>query len=335
MQNVVVLEGDGIGPEIVSATRRVLDAMGAELEYDVQPAGEAAAAEFGTPMPEATIAAIREAGVALKGPLTTGVAKGYRSLNVMLRQELGLYANVRPARTLPGVTGPLAGNPDINLVIVRENTEDLYIGRERTEGDTAIAEKVITKSASRRAAIFAFELAKQHGYTRVTTVHKANILKETDGLFLRESQRVAERYPDITHDDLIADNAAQWLVRDPASFGVLLCPNFLGDLFSDLTATLVWNGIGLGPSGQYGKDAAVFEAIHGTAPAIAGKNLANPTALMLSAVMLLEHIGQRDAAERMRSAIERVYAETDIRTGDLGGNATTSDFADAVIRMRE
>ena len=349
MSTIVVLEGDGIGPEIVSATRRVVDALGVGIAWDVRPAGEAGyrpvpgeAAEtaFGTPMPKETIAAIRECGVALKGPLTTGVAKGYRSLNVLLRQELGLYANVRPARTLAGVAGPLKGDPAVDLVIVRENTEDLYIGRERVEGDTAIAEKVITKQASRRAAIFAFELAKQHGYPRVTTVHKANILKETDGLFLNESQRVAERYPDIAHDDMIADNVMQQLVRDPASFSVLLCPNFLGDLLSDLTATLTWNGIGLGPSGQYGKDVAVFEAIHGTAPTIAGKNLANPTALMLSAVMLLEHIGETDArpdepfgraAARMRRAIERVYAETDIRTSDLGGSATTTEFTDAVV----
>ena len=328
MHRIVLIEGDGIGPEITAVTKRVVDALGLSIEWIAAPAG---ASSDGDLLPQKTIDVIREVGVALKGPLETPVGGGYRSLNVALRKALGLYANVRPAKSYAGVPGRLVGNPNINLVVVRENTEDLYIGHERRNAETAIADKVITEDASEQIAKFAFLLAERQDFERVTTIHKANILKETDGLFLSVAQRIAARYPKIPHDDLIVDNAMQQLLRKPETFGVLLCPNLYGDIISDLTGTLTWGSIGLGGSGQYGDGVAVFEAVHGTAPDIAGKGLANPTALMSSAVMLLEHLEEKQAAERMRAAIERVYAETDIRTGELGGNATTNSFAEAVL----
>lgn len=328
MHRIVLIAGDGIGPEITAATKRVVDALGLSVEWIDAPAGTSSPGEL---LPQKTINVIKETGVALKGPLETPVGGGYRSLNVALRKALGLYANVRPAKSYTGVPGRLVGNPDINLVVVRENTEDLYIGHERREDETATADKVITEDASERIAEFAFSFAERQGFARVTTIHKANILKETDGLFLEIAQRIAARYPNIPHDDLIVDNATQQLLRDPDSFGVLLCPNLYGDIISDLTGTITWGSIGLGGSGQYGDGVAVFEAVHGTAPDIAGRGLANPTAVMASAVMMLEHVGEQGASERMQRAIERVYAETDIRTGELGGSATTQQFTDAVL----
>lgn len=331
MHTVILIPGDGIGPEITAATRRVVDAAGVAIDWQEQLAGEAATAAGVELLPTQTIEAIRKATVALKGPLATPIGGGHQSINVQLRLALGLYANVRPAKSLTGVAGRLVGNPQMDIVVVRENTEDLYIGKEHEIKDGFMAEKRITRSASRKIAIFAFALAKRYGYSRVTTIHKANILKKTDGLFLAEARRVGERYKDITHDDVIVDNATQQLLRNPEAFGILLCPNLYGDILSDLTGTIAWGSIGLGASGQYGKDVAVFEAVHGTAPDIAGKDLANPTALMLSAAMMLEHLDEMDAAAKLRGAIERVYAETDIRTGELGGSSGTTAFTEAVF----
>ena len=328
---VVLVPGDGIGPEITTATRRVVDALGVSVAWETHLAGEAAVAAGLAPLPDETVGAIREGGVALKGPLATPIGEGHRSLNVELRLALGLYANVRPAKTIPGVPGRLAGDPAIDLVVVRENTEDLYGGEEYGTVGGAVAEKSITREASRRIAVFAFTLARREGRKRVTTVHKANILKQTDGLFLREARKVAQRFPEIAHEDIIVDNATQQLLRRPETFDVLLCPNLYGDILSDMTGTMAWGSIGLGASGQYGNTAAVFEAVHGTAPDIAGQNKANPTSLLFCAVMLLEHLGEMDAAEHLHAAIARVYAETGIRTAELGGSAGTREFADAVL----
>lgn len=331
MHRVVIIPGDGIGPEITTATRRVVDVTGVAIDWLEKPAGEDAFANFQNPLPKDTIAAIKDAGVALKGPLTTHVGRGYRSVNVLIRKTFGLYANVRPVKSLPNVVGALANDPKIDLVVVRENTEGLYIGRERREGDTAIAEKVTTKRASRRIAIFAFEYARRYGYQKVTTLHKGNILKLTDGLFLEQAQRTAERYTDIEHQDMIADIGMASIAVWPTDYDVILTQNLNGDYLSDITALIAWLSVGLGPSGQYGKHVAIFEAIHGTAPSIAGKGVANPTGLLRSAVLLLRHLNEDDAANRMDRAIERVYEKGSVRTGELGGSATTIEFADAVI----
>ncbi len=326
---VTLIPGDGIGPELAEATRRVLDATGVEFEWEVVEAGEATIAAHGTPLPEAVLDSIRRNKVAIKGPVTTPVGEGFRSVNVSLRQALGLYANLRPARSMKGVVSRFDG---IDLVIVRENTEDLYAGIEHRVGrDAAESIKIITREASERIARFAFEYAVANGRRKVTAVHKANIMKLSDGLFLGSCRTVAADYAGrIEFEDRIVDNMCMQLVQKPELYDVLVLPNLYGDIVSDLAAGLV-GGLGVAPGANIGPDAAVFEAVHGSAPKYAGQNKANPTALILSGALMLRHLGHPDVASRLEDALRAVVAEGRSVTYDLGGNAGTSQFADAII----
>ena len=326
---VTLIPGDGIGPELAEATRRVLDASGIEFEWEVVDAGEAVMAEHGTPLPEHVLDSIRRNRVALKGPITTPIGVGFRSVNVTLRQVLGLYANLRPARSMRGV---LSRFEDIDLVIVRENTEDLYAGIEHRVGrDAAESIKIITREASERIARFAFEYAVANRRRKVTAVHKANIMKLSDGLFLESCRTVAADYAGrIEFEDRIVDNMCMQLVQKPELYDVLVLPNLYGDIVSDLAAGLV-GGLGVAPGANIGTDAAVFEPVHGSAPKYAGQNKANPTALVLSGALMLRHLGHPDAAERVETALRDVVAEGRAVTYDLGGTAGTSQFADAII----
>jgi len=326
---VTLIPGDGIGPELAEATRRVLDATGIEFEWEVVEAGEATIAANGTPLPEAVLESIRRNKVAIKGPVTTPVGEGFRSVNVSLRQALGLYANLRPARSMQGVVSRFDG---IDLVIVRENTEDLYAGIEHRVGrDAAESIKIITREASERIARFAFEYAVANGRRKVTAVHKANIMKLSDGLFLESCRTVAADYAGrIEFEDRIVDNMCMQLVQKPELYDVLVLPNLYGDIVSDLAAGLV-GGLGVAPGANIGPDAAVFEAVHGSAPKYAGQNKANPTALILSGALMLRHLGHPGVAGRLEDALRAVVAEGRSVTYDLGGNAGTSQFADAII----
>jgi isocitrate dehydrogenase (NAD+) len=311
----------------VEATLRVLDAAGAQLEWERRQAGVEAMDEHGTPLPEGVLDSIRRTGVALKGPITTPVGKGFRSVNVQLRQSLGLYANLRPVVSLPDVPSRFSG---VDLVIVRENTEGLYSGLEHEVVPGVVESlKIITAAASTRVARFAFEYARRHGRRRVTAVHKANIMKLADGLFLDCCRAVAAEYPDIRFDDRIIDNLCMQLVIRPEDYDVLVLENLYGDIVSDLAAGLV-GGLGVAPGANIGDDAAVFEAVHGSAPDIAGQGLANPTALIQSAILMLEHLGLDDAAARIRGALLAVF-RSGVRTRDLGGTASTDEFTSAVV----
>jgi isocitrate dehydrogenase (NAD+) len=335
---VSLIEGDGIGPEIAAATLRAIEAAGGRLVWERVDAGAGAAARAGDPLPAATLASIERTRLALKAPLATPSGGGYRSVNVTLRQHFDLYANVRPARTMPGVPSRFTG---VDLVIVRENTEDLYAGVEhyidpRRTAAESIA--IITRVGSERVIVYAFEYARRHGRRKVTLVHKANILKMSNGLFLDTGREVAKRYPDIEFEDLIVDATAMKLVIAPERFDVIVTMNLFGDILSDLTAGLI-GGLGVAPAANIGdpgpsggRPCAMFEAVHGTAPDIAGKGIANPTGLMLSAAMLLDHVEQREAAARLRAGIAAALMSPETRTGDLGGRASTAQYTDAVIR---
>ncbi|HEU4674057.1 MAG TPA: isocitrate/isopropylmalate dehydrogenase family protein [Candidatus Limnocylindrales bacterium] len=326
---VTLIPGDGIGPELAEATRRVLDASGVPFEWEVVDAGEAVMSEYGTPLPDHVLDSVRRNRVALKGPITTPVGEGFRSVNVTLRQALGLYANLRPARSMKGLE---TRYEDVDLVIVRENTEDLYAGIEHRVGpDAAESIKIITRLASERIARFAFAYAVANGRRKVTAVHKANIMKLSDGLFLEACRTVAADYADqVEFEDRIVDNMCMQLVQKPDLYDVLVLPNLYGDIVSDLAAGLV-GGLGVAPGANIGTEAAVFEAVHGSAPKYAGQNKANPTALMLSGVLMLRHLGEQRAAERVEDAIRAVIAEGATVTYDLGGSAGTSEFADAIV----
>src|SRR5690349_13954346 len=326
---VTLIPGDGIGPELAEATRRVLDASGVAFEWEVVDAGEGVMAEFGTPLPEHVLESITRNKVALKGPITTPVGEGFRSVNVTLRQVLGLYANLRPARSIKGLE---TRYEDVDLVIVRENTEDLYAGIEHRVGrDAAESIKVITREASERIARFAFDYAVANGRRKVTAVHKANIMKLSDGLFLESCRTVAAQYDGrIEFEDRIVDNMCMQLVQKPDLYDVLVLPNLYGDIVSDLCAGLV-GGLGVAPGANIGTEAAVFEPVHGSAPKYAGQNKANPTALILSGVLMLRHLGEQAAAERVEAALRAVIADGRRTTSDLGGAAGTSEFADAVV----
>ena len=353
---VVLIPGDGIGPEITSAMRRVVEATGVQIEWDVHEAGAGVMDEYGTPLPQHVLDAVRDTKIAIKGPITTPVGTGFRSVNVALRKEFDLYACVRPCLSQPGDGSRYK---DVDLVIVRENTEDLYAGIEFDEGaeqvaelsalversgqktflpDSAISIKPISITRSRRIVEYAFEYARRCGRKKVTAVHKANIMKATDGLFLRVAREVAERYPDIEFNDKIVDATCMGLVQDPHDFDVLVLPNLYGDIVSDLCAGLV-GGLGMAPGSNIGSDIAVFEATHGSAPDIAGKDIANPTAEILSAAMMLDHLGEHDAAERIRAAVRATLAEGETVTGDVRraltgsteGAVGTQAYADAVI----
>ena len=326
---VTLIPGDGIGPELAEATRRVLDASGVAFEWEVVDAGEACIAEYGTPLPEHVLESIRRNGIALKGPITTPVGAGFRSVNVTLRQTLKLYANLRPARSIKGLE---TRYEDVDLVICRENTEDLYAGIEHMVGpDAAESIKIITRAASERIARFAFEYAVANGRHKVTAVHKANIMKLSDGLFLESCRHVAGDYEGrIEFEDRIVDNMCMQLVQNPGQFDVLVLPNLYGDIVSDLCAGLV-GGLGVAPGANIGEIGAVFEPVHGSAPKYAGQNRANPTAMILSGVLMLRHLGYADVADRVEAAVRDVIAEATTVTHDLGGNAGTSQFADAIV----
>ena len=325
---VTLIPGDGIGPELAEATRRVLDATGIGFEWDVVDAGEAVIAEYGTPLPEHVLESIKRNKVALKGPITTPVGEGFRSVNVTLRQALGLYANLRPARSIKGIE---TRYEDVDLVIVRENTEDLYAGIEHRVGpDAAESIKIITRAASERIARFAFEYAVVNGRRKVTAVHKANIMKLSDGLFLESCRTVAADYDGrVEFEDRIVDNMCMQLVQKPDLYDVLVLPNLYGDIVSDLAAGLV-GGLGVAPGANIGPDAAVFEPVHGSAPKYAGQNKANPTALILSGALMLRHLGYPADADRVERAVRDLIAEG-TSTYDLGGSAGTSQFADAIV----
>ncbi len=329
---ITLIPGDGIGPEVTEATRRVLDAAGADFEYDVQIAGADAIEKHGDPLPPQVLESIRRNGIALKGPVTTPVGKGFKSVNVRLRQELVLYANVRPVRTLPGIPHRFE---NVDLVVVRENTEGLYSGLEHTVVPGVVESlKIITEKASTRIAKYAFEYARANGRKRVTAVHKANIMKLSDGLFLECFRTVSKDYPDIEADDRIIDALCMQLVLRPEDYDILLLENLYGDIVSDLAAGLV-GGLGVVAGANIGEKGAVFEAVHGSAPDIAGQNVANPMALMRSAILMLRHMGKMEVAGRVGQALRHVVVEQKILTKDLGGEASTSGFADAVVASLE
>ena len=328
MRGVTLIPGDGIGPEVAEAARKVVDASGANIEWHVAEAGAAQMEICGTPLPQATIDSVRADGLALKGPITTPVGSGFRSVNVALRKEFDLYANVRPARTFKGVKGRY---DNVDIVTVRENTEDLYAGIEHMVGaDAAESIKLITRKGSERIVRYAFDYAVKNGRKKVTCVHKANIMKCTDGLFLDVARGVAAEYPQIEFEDKIVDATCMQLVQKPEEFDVMVLPNLYGDIVSDLCAGLV-GGLGLAPSANIGRDCAIFEAVHGSAPKHAGLNDANPTALILSAVMLLRHIGEIAAADRIENAVLALIKDGRETTRDLGGSLGTQEFADAIM----
>lgn len=326
--NITLIPGDGIGPEIISETVRIIESTGVDIEWETFIIGAQALEKFGTTIPEPTIASIRKNKVALKGPLTTPVGKGFTSVNVGLRKALDLYANIRPVRALPNVP---CRYPELDLIIVRENTEDLYAGLEHVVVPGVVESiKIITEKASTRIAKYAFEYAKSHGRKKVTAVHKANIMKLSDGLFLECFYNVAKDFPEIIADDKIVDNCCMQLVMRPEQFDVLVLENLYGDIVSDLCAGLI-GGLGLAPGSNIGEQGAVFEAVHGSAPDIAGQGIANPTAILMSGIMMLRHIGESAAAKKIENAMNEVYIEGNIRTKDLGGSAKSADFANAII----
>jgi isocitrate dehydrogenase (NAD+) len=332
MHTVTLIPGDGIGPEVTEAVVRIFKTAALAIEWERHDAGVTAFKRFNVSLPAELLDSIRRNKVALKGPVTTPIGEGFTSVNVGIRKALDLYANLRPVRNLQGVESRFQG---IDLIIVRENTEDLYSGLEHEVVPGVVESlKVITEKASTRIAKFAFEYARTNGRKRVTGIHKANILKLGDGLFLQSIRAVSREYSDITYDERIIDAACMALVMYPERFDVLLLPNLYGDIVSDLGAGLV-GGLGVVPGANIGESCAVFEAVHGSAPDIANKNLANPTALLLSGLMMLDHLGERQTSDRIRAALGRVLSEGRIRTRDLGGQATTTEFTEAICRELE
>ena len=325
---ITLIPGDGIGPEVSAAVVRIIEATGVDISWETHYAGAQALEKFGDTLPEELLESIRRNKIALKGPITTPVGKGFTSVNVGLRKTLDLYANLRPVRALPNVPSRY---PELDLVVVRENTEDLYSGIEHIVVPGVVESiKIITEKASTRVSKFAFDFARREGRKKVTAVHKANIMKLSDGLFLDCFRKVAEGYPEIEADDKIVDNACMQLVMRPEQFDIMLLENLYGDIVSDLCAGLI-GGLGLVPGANIGEFGAVFEAVHGSAPDIAGQGIANPTALLQSGILMLRHIGERDAAEKIENAMLRVFEEGKVRTRDIGGQAKTAEFAEAII----
>lgn len=333
MQTVVLIPGDGIGPEITESVKTILEAAGASLNWVEVKAGEGAYRELGTPLPDETVSAIEEHRIALKGPLATPVGTGFRSVNVSLRQAFELYSNIRPAKSLPNIESPFRS---VDIVLFRENTQGLYIGREEwigEEGEHAESIAVVTRTASRKIIMSAFEYARKYHRKKVTLVHKANILKLTTGLFLEVGREVAASYPDVEFEDLIVDNMAMQMVIRPQRFDVVVTTNLFGDILSDLASGLV-GGLGVTGAANIGDDAAIFEAVHGSAPDIAGKGLANPTALLFSALMMLEYLGQVRLSEKIRSAVYTVLQDRkEWCTRDIGGEGTTKSYTEAICAM--
>jgi isocitrate dehydrogenase (NAD+) len=329
---VTLIPGDGIGPEVSKAVCQVIEAAGVKIDWEVVKRGRGAEAHSAQKLLAETVESVRRTKVGLKGPIATPIAGGYRSINVGLRQELELYANLRPVKNLKGVRSVFQG---VDMVLVRENTEDLYSGVEHTiVPGVVVSLKIITEKASTRIARFAFAYAREHKRRKIHAVHKANIMKVTDGLFLTCIRKVAAANPGIEYHELIVDNTAMQLVLNPHQFDVLLLTNLYGDILSDLAAGLV-GGLGVVPSANLGEEAAIFEAVHGTAPTIAGKGIANPTALLLSAVMMLGHLGEHEAARRIETSVQQVYAEGKHLTRDLGGQAGTQELTEAIVQALE
>jgi isocitrate dehydrogenase (NAD+) len=325
---VTLIPGEGIGPEVAAATCRILEASGVEFDWEEIEGRTDKATVEGQLVNQAAVESVRRNRVALKGPMATAIAGGAPSVNVALRKTLDLYANLRPVKNLPGVKSHFE---NVDLILVRENTEDLYSGLEHEVVPGVVESlKIITEKASTRIARFAFEYARRHGRKKIHAIHKANIMKLSDGLFLRSVRTVAAQFPEIDYKELIVDNACMQIVMDPLQFDMLLLPNLYGDVMSDLAAGLV-GGLGVVPSANIGDESALFEAVHGTAPDIAGKGLANPTALLMSALLMLEHLGERTAARRISTALEKIYREGKHTTRDVGGPAGTNEFAEAVI----
>lgn len=325
---ITLIPGDGIGPEIIAATVRVIEATGVDIEWQTHILGAQAQEKYGTTLPESTIDSIKQNKVALKGPQMTPIGKGFTSVNVGLRKNLDLYANVRPIKALPNIP---CRYPELDLVVVRENTEDLYAGLEHVVVPGVVESiKIITEKASTRIAQYAFEYAVANGRKKVTAVHKANIMKLSDGLFLECFYNVAKSFPDIEADDKIIDNCCMQLVMRPEQFDILVLENLYGDIVSDLCAGLI-GGLGLAPGANIGEQGAVFEAVHGSAPDIAGQGIANPTAILMSGLLMLRHLGEHEAADKAEKAMLAVFAEGKVLTRDLGGSAKTDEFANAII----
>ncbi len=329
MKTITLIPGDGIGPEISSAVTKIIEASGLKIQWEIQEAGAEVAETEGTPLPQRVIDSIKKNKIALKAPVTTPIGKGFRSVNVALRKELDLYANLRPSKNLPGVKTRF---DNVDLIIVRENTEDLYAGIERQiDKDTAESIKIITRPASIRIAEFAFEYAVKNNRKTVWAVSKANICKLTDGLFLECAREVSEKYPNIEYKEILVDNLCMQLVQNPQNFDVLLLPNLYGDIVSDLAAGLI-GGLGVAQGANIGKDYAVFEPVHGSAPDIKGQNKANPTALLLSAIEMLKYIDESSYAEKIEKALFSVLKAGAVLTPDLGGNSTTEEFTNEIIK---
>ena len=325
---ITLIPGDGIGPEVAANVVRIVEASSVEVVWETHYAGAQALEHFGETLPADLLESIKRNGVALKGPVTTPVGKGFTSVNVGLRQSLDLYANLRPVRALPNVP---CRYPELDLVVVRENTEDLYSGIEHVVVPGVVESlKIITEKASTRVSKFAFDFARREQRKKITAIHKANIMKLSDGLFLECFYNVAKSYPEIVADDKIVDNACMQLVMRPEQFDIMLMENLYGDILSDLCAGLV-GGLGLVPGANIGEQGAVFEAVHGSAPDIAGQGIANPTALLQSSILMLRYLGEREAADKIEGAMLGVFAEGKVRTRDIGGTAKTSEFADAII----
>ncbi len=329
MHNVTLIKGDGIGPEISDAVVEILDKAGAKINWDIQTAGADVAETEGDPLPKRVIESIKKNGVALKAPVTTPIGKGFRSVNVRLRKELDLYANIRPCKNIEGIKTPF---DNVDLVVVRENTEDLYAGiEEKIDDDTMHAIKVITRKSSTRIVEYAFNYAKKMGRKTVWAVTKANICKLTDGLFLDCAREVAKKYPEIEYKEILVDALCMQLVQNPSKFDVLVMPNLYGDIVSDLTAGLI-GGLGVAQGANIGVNYAVFEPVHGSAPDIKGQNLANPTALLLCAVEMLKHLDEFEIAKKVENAVYKTIKEGKVLTKDLGGNSTTTEFTKEIIR---
>ncbi|HHW73675.1 MAG TPA: isocitrate/isopropylmalate dehydrogenase family protein [Firmicutes bacterium] len=327
MHQVTLIRGDGTGPEIVDAALNVIEATGVKINWEEAVAGETALEKCGTALPEETLLSLRKTRVGLKGPLTTPIGSGFRSINVALRRELDLYVNLRPAKSYPGVNSLYQ---DIDLIVVRENTEDLYSGVEHRVGaDAAESIKIITRSASERIVRYAFEYARRESRRKVTVVHKANILKLSDGLFLEAARSVAAGYPDIEFEERIVDNMAMQLVQKPHFYDLMVMPNLYGDILSDLCAGLV-GGLGLAPSANIGDESALFEPVHGSAPKYRGQDKVNPTAMILTAALMMRHLGEEDAADRIERAVAEVLREGETLTYDLGGEAGTAAMGRAI-----
>src|SRR5438132_3695337 len=325
---ITLLPGDGIGPEVTASVVAIIECAGVQVQWDSYFVGAEAVSRFGDPLPQEVLDSILRNKVALKGPVTTPVGTGFTSINVRLRKTLDLYANLRPVKSMPNIVTKFE---NVDLIVVRENTEDLYSGLEHEVVPGVVESlKIITERASTRIAKFAFEYAKHHGRKKIHAIHKANIMKLSDGLFLRSVRAVAAQFPDIEYKELIVDNACMQIVMDPLQFDMLLLPNLYGDVMSDLAAGLV-GGLGVVPSANIGDECAMFEAVHGTAPDIAGKGLANPTALLMSSILMLDHLGERNTAQRIQNALERVYREAKDTTRAVGGRAGIEEFADSVI----